>query len=88
MYLTIILSSLLVDNLFVTRKIQLYGVITNVKMFFITVIYVLLFLYDRLPIYIVKSVYILIYNKSNKKIKKINEFVYLPILLYRTTTLF
>ena len=57
-------------------------------MFLITVIYVLSSLYDRLSIYIIKLICILVYNKIRKKIKEINESVYLSISFCRITTLY
>lgn len=48
----------------------------------------LLSLYSRLPVYIIKLTYILIYNKAYKEAKKINKFVYLLILFYYIIALF
>jgi hypothetical protein len=72
-----VLLSLLANDLFNIRKAQLREVIKSAEILLIIIIYILLSLRGRLPIYIIKSVCTFIYNKVCGKIKEINRFIYL-----------
>jgi hypothetical protein len=54
----------------------------------IIAIYMLLSLRGRFSIYILKLAYILMYNEAYKRVKKINEPIYLPVPLYYIMILF